>query len=621
MNSKSKRTFQFISSVLLYLIIFNPNFFAQSEDFGTIRAIHIGGNWGRNALQIPVQPEDYYQYLQRLNVNWAGISVALHVDNSLDDTIASDYDDNLEVPTFRDEPLRDAIRGFKQRNINVFLTLAIESQEAAGSEYPVHRIQLGDPFAYDSDPNIQPENWPWDPAHPNHEQFVQNFWNSFANEAKYFAQIAEEEGVGLFSLGAETDKLFRTRAGGPFPNHFLNEIKAVVDSVRSVFSGLVTYEIHWGALADPYTYSAGSDYLFQDLGLDAVGVSAYFKLHEPEPTSVIPVEDLKVSWRNIFNDLLTPLKDRNPDLPILFLEFGYVDALGSPFLATTDAFINKILIDNNGNGLDDGEEQQANAHESFYSVNEEFNRLVQGTFLWGNQISGDDDWNSSFGQMRTFSIRNKLAEDIVATWYEFYKPEIAVPELIFPENSSENVPIDVEFRWHSITGVDYFSCRVSEKEDFSDDYIYAPSINDTTAVFSGLLSEKTYYWQVAAITSEGMGEWSETFSFTTEPSTSTNEQTNVPYEFQLSQNYPNPFNPATLIKFTIPFRNGGSGTELVTLKVYDILGNEITTLVKKFLSAGSYEINFNADGLNSGIYIYQLRYGELASSKKMVLIK
>ena len=107
-----------------------------------------------------------------------------------------------------------------------------------------------------------------------------------------------------------------------------------------------------------------------------------------------------------------------------------------------------------------------------------------------------------------------------------------------------------------------------------------------------------------------------------EPVTSVDKKNETVESFQLFQNYPNPFNPSTKIKFTIPFVE----TEYIpslhtTLKVYDVLGNEITTLVNEEKSAGSYEVEFNAAGLPSGIYFYQLKVGSFIQSKKMVLLK
>ncbi len=89
----------------------------------------------------------------------------------------------------------------------------------------------------------------------------------------------------------------------------------------------------------------------------------------------------------------------------------------------------------------------------------------------------------------------------------------------------------------------------------------------------------------------------------------------IPSDYVLFQNYPNPFNPKTIIKYQIP------ELSFVTLKVYDVLGNEVATLVNEVLRAGEYKVEFNAGGLTSGIYFYQLIAGNLVQSKKMVLLK
>ncbi len=92
-------------------------------------------------------------------------------------------------------------------------------------------------------------------------------------------------------------------------------------------------------------------------------------------------------------------------------------------------------------------------------------------------------------------------------------------------------------------------------------------------------------------------------------------QNNIPNDFTLYQNYPNPFNPSTLIKYQIP------KVSFVTLKVYDILGNEILTLVNEEKAIGVYELNFHHTALSSGVYFYKLQAGDFLDTKKMVLLK
>ncbi|MDR3668944.1 MAG: T9SS type A sorting domain-containing protein [Ignavibacteriaceae bacterium] len=90
---------------------------------------------------------------------------------------------------------------------------------------------------------------------------------------------------------------------------------------------------------------------------------------------------------------------------------------------------------------------------------------------------------------------------------------------------------------------------------------------------------------------------------------------NIPTTYELYQNYPNPFNPSTTIRYQIP--NPG----FVTLKVYDILGREVITLVNEYKIEGSYDFTFDASRFSSGVYIYQVRVNDFVSSKKMLLVK
>jgi len=99
----------------------------------------------------------------------------------------------------------------------------------------------------------------------------------------------------------------------------------------------------------------------------------------------------------------------------------------------------------------------------------------------------------------------------------------------------------------------------------------------------------------------------------------------LPTKNYLSQNYPNPFNPTTTIKYSIPSTQTpllrGVGGVLTTLKIYDILGREVATLLNKEQKPGNYEIQFDASDLTSGIYFYRLQSGSFVESRKMILIK
>jgi len=106
-----------------------------------------------------------------------------------------------------------------------------------------------------------------------------------------------------------------------------------------------------------------------------------------------------------------------------------------------------------------------------------------------------------------------------------------------------------------------------------------------------------------------------TIKYSQTPNSVHESRTNLPENYFLYQNYPNPFNPSTTIKYQIP------ELSFVTLKVYDLLGNEIAALVNEEKLTGTYEITWNAVGLPSGIYFYKLQAGSFIETKKMVLLR
>jgi len=95
----------------------------------------------------------------------------------------------------------------------------------------------------------------------------------------------------------------------------------------------------------------------------------------------------------------------------------------------------------------------------------------------------------------------------------------------------------------------------------------------------------------------------------------------VPVRYSLSQNYPNPFNPVTKIKFDVPLDSRLRGNNIVTLKIYDVLGREIATLVNEQLQPGTYEAEWDASNYPGGVYFYKLTTPEFTETRKMVLVK
>ena len=120
--------------------------------------------------------------------------------------------------------------------------------------------------------------------------------------------------------------------------------------------------------------------------------------------------------------------------------------------------------------------------------------------------------------------------------------------------------------------------------------------SDTTAPNSGTIQTDGVTWSISgAVGVEDEGQ--------------------IPTQYSLSQNYPNPFNPSTTIHFSVP------SSEFVTLKVFDVLGNEVATLINEEKPAGVYEVNFSALQFTSGVYFYTLNAGSFVETKKMILMK
>ncbi|MBZ0201166.1 MAG: T9SS type A sorting domain-containing protein, partial [Ignavibacteriaceae bacterium] len=147
-------------------------------------------------------------------------------------------------------------------------------------------------------------------------------------------------------------------------------------------------------------------------------------------------------------------------------------------------------------------------------------------------------------------------------------------------------------------------------------------VSNTSKILAGLDPGKNYYWRVRSKLQSGeFSNYSNKGSFSTGAVTSTGNAPSIPDVYDLKQSFPNPFNPSTIINYSIPV--GG----FVSLKVYDILGREIATLVDETQNAGTYNVEFNsASGLNgnkltSGVYFYRLQSGDFVSVKKMVLLQ
>ena len=152
----------------------------------------------------------------------------------------------------------------------------------------------------------------------------------------------------------------------------------------------------------------------------------------------------------------------------------------------------------------------------------------------------------------------------------------------------------------------------------SNNFVATPNVNTLLATPEGLY--------VGGKFSHAGDKYSNMIALYTDFITSIEDKNNyIPDDFILFQNYPNPFNPSTKIKYSIPagtsFSSASGGMKFVQLKVYDILGNEIATLVNEEKPAGNYEVEFNASMLPSGVYFYRLTAGSFTATKKLILLR
>jgi hypothetical protein len=121
------------------------------------------------------------------------------------------------------------------------------------------------------------------------------------------------------------------------------------------------------------------------------------------------------------------------------------------------------------------------------------------------------------------------------------------------------------------------------------------AVNDSGVVFVGTLNGQVYR--------------------SAQPTVSMVDHSEHPWEFALYQNYPNPFNPSTTIRFAIP------DSRFTLLRIFNLLGQQVATLVNEMKQAGQYEVKWDAEGLASGVYLYRLEAGEFQETKRMVLMR
>jgi uncharacterized lipoprotein YddW (UPF0748 family) len=191
------------------------------------------------------------------------------------------------------------------------------------------------------------------------------------------------------------------------------------------------------------------------------------------------------------------------------------------------------------------------------------------------------------------------------------------PVLSYPLNNTGNIPVDTILYWNASQAVVSYDVMLARSADFAANTIVvnAQGITDTSIIVAGMNVNTFHFWKVRANNSFGISNWSPVWRFKTVNPLGIDDEEILPSEYALEQNYPNPFNPSTNFRFKL------AEAGLTTLKIYNLLGQEVTEVVNEFMNPGTYDIRFDAAGLASGIYFYRIRVNDFSASKKMILVR
>ncbi len=240
--------------------------------------------------------------------------------------------------------------------------------------------------------------------------------------------------------------------------------------------------------------------------------------------------------------------------------------------------------------------------------NSQSNKLIENTinFNHGNAIEISD----------SNSIHNKISRNSISkNW------GLGIDNS-FGGNKEINPPALVSVLNKQISGTTGANQTIEFFADSADEgKVYIDStISDAIGNFSITVTSLPNLPNITATARDILGNTSE-FSYPFIVTDIDLENNKIPTEYALYQNYPNPFNPTTTIKYSIPSSVETHRNASVQLKVYDLLGREVATLVNEEKQPGEYEVEFNAANLPSGVYFYQLKAGSYTATKKFLLLK
>ncbi len=252
--------------------------------------------------------------------------------------------------------------------------------------------------------------------------------------------------------------------------------------------------------------------------------------------------------------------------------------------------------------------------DEFISINGDSTiNLNQTCLTAGLGFGRDGTYNYYVNETSIDNNDGKATGPFVLASLEVERAGLVVPPLNFSAKLSNQNKVVLTWKDRSFNANSFIIERKKEGEDnFTQIAELSKGIESFTD--STLTESGKYYYRAKAVYDTSSSDYSKSDSVTVS-TTSVEENEGRNLDYRLFQNYPNPFNPSTKINFSLPYQTK------VRLNVYDIMGRKVAELINGQKSAGTYEINFDAKNLSSGIYIYQLEYSRQVISKKMLLIK
>ncbi len=254
---------------------------------------------------------------------------------------------------------------------------------------------------------------------------------------------------------------------------------------------------------------------------------------------------------------------------------------------------------------------------------------VKGITLWG--YIQNDVWTA---HPNTYLLLSNGTERPAMRWLKNFVA-IPFPPVAVSPSGTTGEPLTPLLHWSPSATAKSYHVQLASIGAFSSPLLDT-TVADTTFLVDSLAPGATYYWHVSAANDSGESAFSATVSFTTAgQSAGVSEPGTMPPKYALSQNYPNPFNPTTAISYSVPpsagrdldrSSSGGSVGQLpavghVTLKVFDMLGREVMTLVDGVRAPGTYTVTIDGNSLASGVYVCRLQAEGVSLARKLVLLK